>query len=115
MTFTNCGGAADPIKVTAVTIGATPTKGGDNSITITGSVAGHLELKEVDLKVLLNGSQLHTETIPKTDVYDDGDAFNFNYSVSVPSFAPSGKYDVSFSFKNTAAGSSGCTDVTFNL
>ena len=115
ISHTNCGAESDPIKVSGVTVGATPTKGGANSITIAGTVSGHLELKEADLKVLLNGSPLHTETIPKTDVYDDGDAFNFNYSVSVPSFAPSGKYDVSFTFKKTDGSNAGCTDVTFNL
>lgn len=115
ISFSNCGGASDPVKITSVTVGATPTKGADNTLTVTGTVSGHLELKEADLKVLLNGSQLHTETVPDSQVYEDGDAFNFKYAVNVPSFAPSGKYDVSFTFKNTAGASSGCVDVTFNL
>lgn len=52
------------------------------------------EMKSVDISVTLSGAPLHKESIAKTDVYSANDAFNYNYDVLVPGFAPSGHYVV---------------------
>jgi len=72
-------------------------------------------MKSVDINVTLGNAPLHKESLAKSDIFEAGDAFNFNYDVLIPGFAPSGAYEVSFTMKNAAGESIGCVDVKFNL
>jgi hypothetical protein len=68
-TYTDCGLKDQKIKITAVTLGATPTKGVKDSINVVGSLNEDVEMKSVDINVTLSGAPLHKESIPKTDIY----------------------------------------------
>jgi len=60
----------------------------------------HVEMKEVVMVATMGGVKLITKKIPDTDMFEQGDAFNWLFSVEIPSIAPSGSYELSFTFND---------------
>lgn len=56
-----------------------------------GNVKIHQDLKLVIVQTMQESKILNNENVPKTDVLDPGNAFNFVYSLSFPVFLPSVK------------------------
>jgi hypothetical protein len=73
------------------------------------------EFKNVDIVTKLGGAVLNNRSADFTDIFSEGDDFNYEYDVTIPSFAPSGTYEVTFTLKNTDDVAVGCIDTTFSL
>ena len=67
-------------------------KGSDVSLDLHGIVSDSIEVKNVHIHVDWNGSTLYDEDHAQDNTYDSD--LEYNLSWSVPSFAPSGDYDV---------------------
>jgi hypothetical protein len=80
-----------------------------------GTINDHQELAKVNIEVSVGGAHLHSEDVPVTDIYDQGQDFTYKYNVQIPSFAPSGTYDVKFDIFNNANARVGCVELNFNL
>lgn len=86
--FTDCASGSN-IVPQAVNLDAQPAKGSPAGINVQGSVNAAVSLKQVRIVTLLNGTPLNTQYDPNTNSYQQGDAFAYRFSVSVPGFAPS--------------------------
>ena len=67
-------------------------KGTDVALEMHGIVSDSIEVKNVHIHVDWNGSTLYDEDHAQDNTYDSD--LEYNLSWSVPSFAPSGAYDV---------------------
>lgn len=112
--FTNCGGASDALKVSAVSLDSQPTKGAADEITVMGTMGEAVTLKQVQIVTLLNGTPLNTQYDPNTNSYQAGDSLKYVFSVTIPGFAPSGAYSVALTFQDSN-GNKGCVNVAFTL
>lgn len=113
--FKNCGGSSDPLTVNAVNLDSQPSKGAAEGIQIVGTLNNPVTLKQVQIVTALNGTPLNTQYDPNTNSYQAGDPLNYRFTVTIPSFAPSGSYSVSLTFQDGSSSSQGCVNVQFNL
>jgi len=67
------------------------------------------------MSVKLSGVPIHTESQPVTDVLDNGDAFNFDYNVFIPTISPSGDYDITFNLNDMTDKSVSCINIKLSL
>jgi hypothetical protein len=112
--FTNCA-SGSPISPSAVNLDSQPSKGAAEGVNVLGTVNGAVTLKQVQIVTLLNGTPLNTQYDPNTSSYQQGDAFNYRFSITIPGFAPSGAYSVSMTFQAADGSTQGCINVAFNL
>lgn len=91
--FTNCASSA-PIQPSALSLDSQPSKGAPEGVNVQGSVNGAVTLKQVQIVTLLNGTPLNTQYDANTKSYQQGDSFNYRFSISIPSFAPSVLYSI---------------------
>jgi hypothetical protein len=67
-------------------------KGEDISFNLLGSVSNELTLKNVHIHVEWNNSPLYDEDNEASNIYDSDIEYHLKWNI--PSFAPSGHYDV---------------------
>lgn len=84
-------------------------------MTVVGAANDHVELKEVKYAAQLKGISVHTEAIPDADILEEGDAFNFKYSVNIPAISPSGEYDLKFNVNDMDGKSVACFAIKVTL
>ena len=113
--FTNCGKDSDLLQFNQVNLDSQPSKGTPEGINILGTANDQVSTKQVEIKTLLNGNVLNTQTSAFANTFEGGDDVNFVFKVTIPSFAPSGAYSVSMNFQDNNGGSVGCVNVAFNL
>ena len=113
--FTNCGKGSDLLQFTQVTLDSQPSKGNPEGINLVGTANDQVSTKQVEIKTLLNGNVLNTQTNAFVNSFGAGDDVNYVFKVTIPSFAPSGAYSVSLNFQDNNGGSVGCLNVAFNL
>lgn len=70
---------------------------------------------KINLDVKLNGIFLHNETIQFAKTYQADDTVVFKYKSFIPSFAPSGKYGLTFNFINSDNKPEGCFFCSFDI
>ena len=68
------------------------SKGDDITFNLIGVVNSQMTLKNVHIHVEWNSSPLYDEDDPSSNVYDSDVEYNLGWNV--PSFAPSGHYDI---------------------
>lgn len=112
--FTNCA-AHSPIVVKSFALATKPAKGAAEGLVAKGSVDSAVNLKQVQIVTLLNGIPLNTQYDKNTKSYQQGDAFDYKFSVTIPGFAPSGKYSISLTFQEQNGSTAGCVHVEFTL
>ena len=95
VTFEQCDDDAKIFNLDLSSTNTTPnpiTKGDDITFNLIGVVNSQMTLKNVHIHVEWNSSPLYDEDNPGTNVYDSDVQYNLGWNV--PSFAPSGHYDV---------------------
>lgn len=112
--FTKCGSSSD-LTVSSVNLDSQPSKGVAEGINILGSMGVAVTLKQVQIVTTLNGTPLNTQYDPNTSSYQVGDPLQYRFSVTIPSFAPSGNYAVQLTFQDASNGEHGCVQVAFTL
>lgn len=112
--FTNCA-AGSPLQITSFSLSVTPAKGAAEGLVARGTANGAVSLKQVQIVTLLNGTPLNTQYDPNTKSYQQGDSFDYNFSVTIPGFAPSGAYSITMTFQQQDGSTAGCVHVGFNL
>lgn len=111
--FNNCG--SGPIVPSGVALDAKPAKGKSDGIAVSGTANAQVDLQKVQITTLLNGNPLNTQYDNFAQSFQSGSQVNYKFSVPIPSFAPSGKYAVSFTFQKADGSSAGCVSVNFDL
>ena len=86
--FKNCA-ASSPLQPSTVSLDSNPSKGAPEAITIQGTASNGVSLKQVQIVTSLNGTPLNTQYDPNTNNYQAGDSFNYKFSITIPSCAPS--------------------------
>ena len=93
------------------------TKGQDVKLMLRGIVSEFMEVEDLHVHVNWNGSTLYDEDI--TGVHDYTTSYSFDVSWNVPSYAPSGNYDVTLTGKGKTDdlpdGTVLCVHATFSL
>ena len=95
VTYQQCDDDAKVFSLDLSSTNTTPSpinKGDDITFNLVGVVSEQMTLKNVHIHVDWNSSPLYDEDDPGTNVYDSDVEYNLGWSV--PSFAPSGHYDV---------------------
>ena len=95
VTYQQCDDDAKVFNLDLSSTNTTPSpinKGDDITFNLVGVVSEQMTLKNVHIHVDWNSSPLYDEDDPGTNVYDSDVEYNLGWSV--PSFAPSGHYDV---------------------
>ena len=85
------------------------TKGSTLEFTLAGIVSDAMEVKNLHVHVLINKLPLWNEDHKQVKTYSD--TYQDNFSWKVPSYAPSGHYDVTFTGTGNVA-DAGVTDGT---
>lgn len=86
--FQNCAAGA-PIQPSVLNLDSQPAKGSPEGVNVQGTVNAAVSLKQVQIVTLLNGTPLNTQYDPFAQSFQQGDAFNYRFSISIPGFAPS--------------------------
>lgn len=113
--FTNCGKDSDILQFTNVNLDSQPSKGNPEGINILGTANDQVSTKQVEIKTLLNGNVLNTQSNAFAKTFQGGDDLNYVFKITIPSFAPSGAYSVSLNFQDNNGESVGCLNIAFNL
>ena len=92
-------------------------KGSDLSTDLWGTVTDSIEVTNVHVHVLWDDNVLYDEDLPGDDTYDS--TYEQKITWTVPSYAPSGSYDVTITGTGTTEGSSSetlfCVKADFDL
>jgi hypothetical protein len=113
--FKNCGDANAPLEPTNVVMDTAPAKGSPAGINIQGNVNADASVAKVQIATKLYGWTLNTQYDNWSASLQQGDALSYKFSVSIPSFAPSGPYSVSLTFQDNSGAALGCASVDFHL
>ena len=119
--FTVCSGAPTDLSVTDIYVTPNPpAKGGNIGLQLIGTVDEQLtEGSNFVINVLYLGTQIFTETVPLENagaVFPVGPgSMQLNYSVLIPSIAPSGAYTIQLTFNDQTATEITCISLSFNL
>jgi hypothetical protein len=112
--FTNCA-ASSPLQPAQMTLDATPAKGVAEGMNLVGTANAPATLKQVMIVTSLNGTPLNTQYDAFANSYQAGDSFNYRFAITIPSFAPSGKYSVTMTLQGTDGSTAACVNVGFSL
>ena len=108
VTFTQCDDDAKVFTFDGSSTTYTPnpiTKGSKLSFSLAGAVQSKLEITDIHMHVTWNGTPLYDNDYKQDNTYTSTYSYTMGYDV--PSFAPSGNYDVLITGTGNAAGKSG--------
>ena len=88
---------------------------GANVLIQTGSVTDYVEFDHVEIDTKINGLPIYNSSIPYDQAYDSGDVLTFRYGDFVVSFAPSGAYTNTLTFKDKNGKAQGCFSFSFKI
>merc|ERR1711916_160080 len=118
---TYCGTASDHLKnFRNATFNPSTVKPGQTiNISFTGDLDEAVASGKVAINVLLNGVSLHTEvddlcTAPVKCPIAQG-AWTYQKATAIPSFAPTGNYEVMMKLLDQSNGAISCADVKFTI
>ena len=119
VTWTQCADQAGDFQFdeSSTTYSPNPiVKGTDLKLNLDGIVSDPMEITNIHVHVDWNGSTLYDEDLPQDNKYDSTYAYTVGWNV--PSYAPSGHYDVTITGTGNAEGVTGtvmCVNAQMDL
>ena len=92
-----------------------PVKGIDVALILHGTFTDDVELKGIKIYVEWNKTPLYVQDYERAASYSEGDDYSDNIGWSIPSFAPTGHYNVVITLHDAANKNLGCLTVDFDL
>lgn len=95
---------------------APAVKGSDISLNLAGTVTDQIEITNVHVHVDWNGATLYDEDHAQDNMYDS--SYNYSLKWSIPSYAPSGAYDIHLTGTGNSSSGPGteiCVEAKMNL
>ena len=91
-------------------------KGSDVKLNLGGQVSDTMIVTNIHVHVLWNGSNLYDQDLKQNNTYDS--TYKYTVGWNVPSYAPSGHYDVTMTGTGSSEGTDGtvlCVNAQFDL
>ena len=92
-----------------------PTRGSNVNVVAQGRANVPINFKAVDVFVKWSGVTIITQSFPQSGSYNVGDTAKVKFTINIPSYSPSGKYQVQAKVKNDKGEYLACWEIDFSL